>query len=53
MSSMIRYSPRFSQNSTISEMNRSEYIAPDGLFGLLMMTALVYEVTTCSISCRK
>jgi len=26
-------------------MKSTEYIAPDGLFGLLMITALVYEPT--------
>ena len=34
-------------------MNSSEYIAPEGLFGLLMITAFVYEVTFCSISCSR
>ncbi len=41
MSSIIRYKSRFSQKSTTLAMNSSEYIAPVGLLGLLIMTAFV------------
>ena len=49
-SSMISQRFFFSQNATISAMNSAGYITPDGLFGLLRITAFVYEPTLSAMS---
>ena len=47
---MISHRFFFSQNSTISATKSAGYMTPDGLFGLLRITAFVYEPTLSAMS---